>query len=152
MKYNYRSLALMVMSMLGFSSACDKVGDEPEMYGCPFAHYDVSGEVSDGEGNPVEGIRVAVEWNDANGVEECSLKDTVYTDSNGAFKSRISGFPIQPEILDVVFEDVDGEENGSFEESSVEVTEIRHDEGDGTIMFSNGTYSAEVNVSLKNKE
>lgn len=121
MKYNYRSLAAMLLSMLGFSTACDKAGniiDDVEMYGCPSADYEVSGEVTDEDGNPIKGIRVAVDWTE--GVDDYNLrhKDTVYTNSSGVYESRLDRYlAIKPESLSLVFEDVDGEDNGTFEKS-----------------------------------
>lgn len=111
----------MLLSMLGFSTACDKAGniiDDVEMYGCPSADYEVSGEVTDEDGNPIKGIRVAVDWTE--GVDDYNLrhKDIVYTNSSGVYESRLDRYlAIKPESLSLVFEDVDGEDNGTFEKS-----------------------------------
>ena len=133
--------------LLGFS-ACSKDtvdGEEPLCeYGSPYANYRVMGEVSDEEGNPLEGIRVIVEKNS-------HMADTVYTDTKGVFQTEninSVGFYIH----DVAFDDVDGEAGGGeFESAQIPIEDFESkkiEEGEG---WYNGEYELSTKVQMKKK-
>ena len=133
--------------LLGFS-ACSKDtvdgGGIMAEYGSPSVDYRVIGEVSDEEGNPLEGIRVIVEKNS-------HMADTVYTDAKGAFQTEninSVGFYIH----DVAFDDVDGEAGGGeFESAKVPIKDFERKkikEGEG---WYNGEYELSTKVQMKKK-
>lgn len=75
-------------------------------YGVPEAEYHAefgaTGRVVDPEGNAIEGIEVSIE------------RSTTTTDYNGWFF-------VDGESPEVLFHDVDGEDNGSFDERMVQL-------------------------------
>ena len=82
------------------------------MYGTPSADFEVGGTVEDEAGNPVEGIRAIVKYK-RNMPESEWNGDTLYTDDKGRYYRDLGSlFPGSCDELKVVFEDIDGEENG----------------------------------------
>lgn len=153
MKYNYISFAAMILSLLGFSTSCDKIGEVIGgglcMYGCPNADYEVSGAVSDEEGNPVEGIRVAIEWDRGDSYQQ---RDTLFTDEKGEYLMKMHQDAFFQKVT-AEFEDVDGEANGSFESASGEVEKPDFGYSDkGKDEWYIGTYSARIDKTLKKKK
>lgn len=118
-----RELRLLLISLLGFPTACDseKNNDYPCMYGTPIIDFTVSGTVTDAAGAPIPGIEVT----SGNG------KSTL-TDADGRYDVAGYGFPRSGKVF---FKDIDGEENGGLfkkQELDVEFTEEeRTREGDG---------------------
>ena len=148
MKTNiYRTFAAAILGLLGFAS-CEKAGEEPtlQMYGMPYAQFKALGSVSDETGNPVEGIRVAIRQTLQDTHEY--LDDTVYTDSKGAYllEREIYG---KTDSARIVFEDVDGPENGGeFEqtEAKPEVVMTKRESG-----WFRGNFEVKADVVLKKK-
>lgn len=119
-----RELRLLLISLLGFPTACDseKNNDYPCMYGTPpVIDFTVSGTVTDAAGTPIPGIEVTPE----NG------KSTL-TDADGRYDVTGLG-DAQSGII--FFKDIDGEENGGlFKEHRLDVEfteEDRTHEGNG---------------------
>ena len=105
-----------LLALLGFGS-CDKIGADE--YGSPYLEYQVKGQVTDKEGNPIEGIRVTFE----------TSPDTLYTDADGHFESEDgAGYG------KIKFEDIDGPAHGSFlpDSAALETFERKQlEQGDG---------------------
>ena len=124
------------------------------MYGTPYAHYELKGKVTDESGKPVEGIRVAAKYTQKNNGQydyTNIVKDTVYTDNNGSYKSLVSDFPMDCDV-EVKFEDVDGELNGEFEEKTVTTDIMTFDvDKKGTGDWYKGAFSKKIDVQLKQK-
>lgn len=141
-----KTLLSGALVLLGFSACSkDEVGETPVEYGSPSADYRVIGEVSDEEGNPLEGIRVIVE-------KYPNMADTVYTDAKGVFQTEnihSGGFYIH----DVAFDDVDGEAGGGeFESVKVPIEDFERKkikEGEG---WYNGEYELSTKVQMKKKD
>ena len=105
----YGKILAILMAWLGFS--CDW-GDR-EKYGTPYAIYKAKGVVvSETDDKPIEGIRAVLktQQNATYGI------DTVYTDSKGAFSVKEGGLF---DKLYVELADVDGEKNGSFNDTII---------------------------------
>ncbi len=107
-------LFLSALALLGFGGCSDGEGgglfNEPDMYGVPLIDYRFMGEVTDADGNPIEGIEVKVSYNE----------DTVTTDSKGAFSTDFTSFT--DSFHRVTFTDVDGVDNGGeFSEQNIDV-------------------------------
>lgn len=101
-----------LLALLGFS-ACDENGGVME-YGSPTVDFQVKGQVTDAEGNPIEGIQVITKpaYGVYTDVTNGSWKkaDTTYTDAEGNFESSLlQNVAMEGKLL---FEDVDGEANG----------------------------------------
>lgn len=110
-------LSLLVM-LLGFGGCSDEKSNWVE-YGTPYATFKIKGKVVSEETRaPVKGIQVKVK-----GVVY-PLKGEVadvYTDDKGEFIASGSTIGAQEIDLDIIFSDVDGEENGSFSGRTVDL-------------------------------
>lgn len=120
-----------VLSMLGFTS-CDK--ESEDMYGTPYTEFEISGLVTDEDGNPLDKIRVMARTTLAyfNGQAICGnglsdVCDTAYTDVNGHYKlenNKVYGsWPST--ILNA--EDPDGVYDHSYESVDLKYTGKHHD-------------------------
>ena len=140
-----RSLSALLV-LLGFQ-ACDS--STTCEYGTPTVDYHVTGQVQDADGNPIKGIRVTMKgFNDFN---YGNKEDITYTDKDGRYKTQsVRSMFIQPE-MSVVFEDVDGPENGGeFTTESVKSDDMKQQQvkkGDGH--WYQGEYELTANKTLK---
>ena len=108
------ALTGILMSWLGFT-ACDWIigGTTLCEYGQPNANYKLVGAVKDKAGKPVKGIRVVFNPNDDNLYGPEYYRDTLYSDSEGRFSADLKyDWPSDLNNAVVVFDDIDGEENG----------------------------------------
>lgn len=100
------------LSILGFTIpmfGCDA----PEMYGTPWADYEVKGKVLDADGDPIKGIKVSLIEDQYNSQSTQSLE-------NGTFKVSLGTIPFDK--LKLTAQDIDGAENGGeFEEKTLEL-------------------------------
>ena len=117
-----------------------------QMYGMPYAEFKALGTVKNEAGKPVEGIRVAVRQT-LRGQSEY-VDDTVYTDSKGAYLLSRQAFS-GPDYVRIVFEDVDGAENGG-EFEHTEANPAINQTKDGSGWF-NGAYEVKADVVMKKK-
>ena len=145
-----------MLGLLGFSS-CDRLGLFVCMYGEPHADFKALGTVSDESGKPIEGIRVAIRQHrhhantpdviyDQNDWYE---NDTLYTDDKGAYLLTRSIFEC-PDDVKIVFEDIDGEENGGEYTSAEATPEVtRTKKGDKS--WYGGAFEVQADVKLRKK-
>ena len=158
MKLNriWKFLASTALGLLGFSS-CEWLGIGVCMYGEPHADFKAIGTVTDNAGKPVEGIRVAVQqhrhYENSDSViydqNDWYDNDTIFTDSNGKYELVRSVFSA-PNRVTVVFEDIDGEENGGeFEKAEANPKVTQTKKGDKN--WYGGAFQAEADVRLKKK-
>lgn len=153
----YNALAATLLTLLGFSS-CGNHEDEdyPVLYGTPTSTFQVKGNVTDEAGNPIQGIQAKVELKYsgmANG------NKPTFTDSKGNYvleKGEMTGSPTSEKegIVKVIFEDVDGEENGgTFANDTVmgkNLTINKVEKGDGA--WNLGSFEITANAKLKKKQ
>ena len=141
--------------MLGFAG-CANSADAPCEYGMPSVDYRVTGEVKDESGKPLPGIQVIVKDEALLGKEGAKPYqryegDTIYTDSKGVFQSAMIVTSYLKE-QEVIFNDVDGKENGGeFESVKMSVDDLeskRIKKGDG---WHSGEYELKAKVQLKKK-
>jgi hypothetical protein len=120
---------------IGLITGCDGVvlfSGAPAMYGSPplVSGY-VTGDIDgDGKLEPVKGIKIT-------STTDASVEE--FTSENGSYSFR----PLRNEKYIITFEDVDGEDNGSFNTVQKEVQPIFYDNGWGG--------QVEVNVELEKK-
>ncbi|MBQ8047875.1 MAG: radical SAM-associated putative lipoprotein [Prevotella sp.] len=100
-------LSALLVSM-GFASCEDIIKSEDE-YGTPTVDYHIVGKVTGPEGNPIKGIRVTARgFYDFNGRTQLQT----FTDDEGKFATESIRDTWIDDGLRVVFEDVDGDDNG----------------------------------------
>ena len=143
-----RIIAALIFSLLGLGS-CKK--DYPCMYGTPSADYEVGGIVKDEAGNPVKGIRAIVKYK-RNVPEEMWNGDTLYTDDNGRYSRDLGSlFPGSCDDLKVIFEDIDGVENGGEFKSKTVAGQMKQvKKGDGS--WYSGAFEVTADAVLEKKE
>lgn len=131
------------------------------MYGVPTMDYMIRGQVKDADGRPVRNIRVNMLergmtvtagqlQGDPERVKEWLTKTETTTDQDGRFVVRNSGLPTT-EVRFLV-RDVDGEENGSFKDSMIEVP-VDSESIDKTNAggWNQGSFEKDVEVRLEAK-
>ena len=134
-----KTIGAAILSLLGFNS-CELIGSivAPVCeYGCPHAEFKIIGTVKDEAGNPIPGIQIKSEniWTD----------DTK-TAQDGSYSIASEGFP--SETIQLIFEDVDGEENGGkFKTLEAEAKLKQTQTGDGN--WDDGTYEGSLDVTLE---
>ena len=133
-----------LLALLGFGAvACDNGMHDQVEYGCPTMTFSLKARVIDEEGNPIAGIEV-------------QTKGHVYYSAN--FSDAEGNIDLTtgmwPNInIDVIFTDVDGEENGGeFETLELNISDkvVKVKEGDGG--WYQGDYAADlgdVTMTLK---
>lgn len=113
----YNMLLGALLGALGFSS-CNVLVDPFTIrceYGQPHANYKILGKVTDTAGKPIKNIRVVFQPHLSGTSDEVNSwnTDTLYTNDSGTFSKDVLKYN-WPDLTDarVVFEDIDGEENG----------------------------------------
>ena len=122
-----------LLGLLGFSS-CEflDIGGGMTMYGEPHADFQATGRVTDKSGKGIQGIRVAIRqhrhYDNRPGViydqNDWYDNDTLFTDASGRYELKTTVFE-KPHDVKIVFEDIDGEENGGSFKSQTATPEIR---------------------------
>ena len=151
MKVWVKSLIGTILALLGFHSCDSHIFDTRAEYGCPTAHFQFNGEVSDESGNPIPGIRIVVHPRGEQ--EEYAERDTLYTDKNGKAEQALRYTWPDTEGIEVKFEDIDGEENGSFKEKKLSgdaVSVKQTEKGEGH--WYEGAFTITAKAVLEKKE
>lgn len=128
-----------LLGLLGFSVvSCNHA---LEKYGCPYATYDIKGQVTDENNQPLKDIQVVVQQ-----------YDTVYTDVEGLFKAQ-GDLWVFKDSMTVAATDIDGEANGGdFEPQIKTITYSSSDLQGGDGSWNEGTLTKEINFTLKKKD
>ena len=99
-----KKINILLGGLIALISGCstqNKVAKNNEvfaLYGVPYATYEVSGKVTDGDNTPLEGAKVLVK-----GYKNQVIGDTIVTNKEGEFMLNKSAFPTET-INIVVFE------------------------------------------------
>ena len=103
----YNKLIALLLSLLGFTTACIIGGKE---YGTPHADFIVRGKVvSEIDSRPIKNIRVIMR--DSTSIY---YRDSINTDLNGIYTLKVTGFPLSKNF-NIDLKDIDGTENGEFQ-------------------------------------
>lgn len=100
----------LAASLMVLASACTQEEGVDAEAPIPF----VNGTVTDMDGNPIEHIKIVLEW------QENEFIDEVYSTSEGRFRSEEHMASEGPTRLKVTLEDIDGESNGGLFETYTE--------------------------------
>lgn len=138
-------LLVSIGGLLGISLAgCEKIIEPACEYGCPEAKYHVKGTVINDKGQPIEGIGVGKRYlyHDENNEPVFSYRDT--TDADGNYSVDNYSFPGEPFPLQ--FCDIDGDQNGSYNDTivSVKTEDVHLTGGDGHWYEGEGTVTQNV--------
>ena len=129
------------------------------VYGVPTVDFAVKGRVVDANGKPVKGLRVTLINSD---IDPDNLPDTPHwkeqmarvsdtTDAEGNFNVRTTDRPW--EKVRVLVTDIDGKENGNFEQQLLDVEFGEPVQGNKPVSSWNlGEKNAEVTVKMKDKK
>jgi putative lipoprotein (rSAM/lipoprotein system) len=132
-----------LLFVLGFSAACSEVACEygaPVEYGAPHATFIVKGHVKSSQSeDPIPAIRIIMGY------------DTSYTDQNGNYQAENNAFPTDQSFL-LEFSDVDGPQNGLYEnlDTTVEFTDPQFTDGNGE--WDSGKTEKELEIRLRQQE
>ena len=142
----------VLLAVFGFSAvatSCVKYG-MPTEYGMPHADFFLDGKIVSEETNePIRNLKVR--WNNKNYYyNENGLPiDSVFTNENGDFSfNRLSEFAMREYSIDI--QDVDGGENGAFNDTTINVT-INQNEFQGGKSWYEGEYHKSFDIKLKPK-
>lgn len=142
-----------ILFLLGFG--CDKegfgIGGGYCMYGQPHADYKLIGDVKGQDGKPIQGIRVVFTPDPASHPYN---NDTLYTDAKGHFQSdRLKyDFP-NVQKANVIFEDVDGADNGSFKTKTLQVSDLKVSQtAKGSGSWDEGKYTIQADAKLEKED
>ncbi|MBQ5679352.1 MAG: radical SAM-associated putative lipoprotein [Rikenellaceae bacterium] len=134
------------LSIIGFTLPV--MGCVPVMYGSPSTTYEVKGKVLDNKGNPINGIKIALE-DDATDPNPYQIAESQSLE-NGDYKIRNTIFPRSKLYLSV--EDIDGAENGGeFEEQTIELDFSKVEATGDKDAWHNGTKSIEKYIVMQEK-
>lgn len=151
-------LLAALLTLLGFSKCT-----EPEVeYGVPNADYTVKGTVVDkADAKPIKGIRVGFVRVYSEPVLMYGVMPTPYrsfkadtTDVEGAYKlsDKFMLGDVQDNILPVYIQDVDGAENGFYNDTVLNVDFENVKATGKTKNWYAGEYSVDLNVELTKKK
>lgn len=134
------------LSIIGFTLPV--VGCVPVMYGSPSTTYEVKGKVLDNKGNPINGIKIALQ-DDATDPNPYEIAESQSLE-NGDYKIRNTTFPRSKLYLSV--EDIDGAANGGeFEEQTIELDFSKVEAKGDKDAWYEGTKSLEQDIVLEEK-
>jgi putative lipoprotein (rSAM/lipoprotein system) len=114
---NFSAILIAVLALFGFTS-CDRMRGGLDMYGTPTANFKVKGAVvSAVDKEPIEGIQVKLIKKQIVDGEERILfqSESVTTDAKGSFEFT----EIPQTTFEAHFSDIDGAENGLFENKAI---------------------------------
>ena len=147
MKIKYYKLRHWLLAtaagLLGLNVGCERVIQCE--YGCPEADYEVKGRVTTQGDVPIEGIEVSL-----NSYYADTSADT--SDADGRYDLSYRGFPPMGDERDTVkvtFADIDGEANGHYADTTVQVVFHRSDLQGGDGHWYEGRATKEVDVKLR---
>jgi putative lipoprotein (rSAM/lipoprotein system) len=154
----FNLLLASLLALFGFSNCNSEVVE----YGVPNADYTVKGSVvNKADNKPIKGIRVGFSRVYPEPVLMYGVMPQPYrsikadsTDSSGAYKlsDNFSVGEIQDNILPVYVQDIDGAENGAFNDTILNVDFENVKKTGKSSNWYEGEYSVDVKVELTKKK
>lgn len=155
-RHFYEIIAGAILSFLGFTS-CEIIGPDmygpaPAEYGMPHATFKLMGNVTaEDSGNPIEAIKVKFRQR-LNDDDEYAREIETASDKDGKVNTSFTEWT-DAEIIELTFEDVDGEENGGFfapdtlRKKDLKIEFVEDKESN----WHQGTYTISFDAKLKKK-
>lgn len=139
-------LLVSLGGLLGVSVGCTTISCE---YGVPEGTYHVKGTVTNTKGTPIEGIEVATAYETADGYVMPEHSGLVTTGPDGRYEVNIYGMP--DHATHFGFRDIDGEQNGSYRDTIVEVSAPRSAFHGGDGDWNYGTVEITKDITLNER-
>lgn len=136
----YNKLITMLLSIMGFSTACEVIGGARVEYGTPHATFLVKGNISSASSNkPIPQIKVIMGY------------DTTYTDNEGNYMAKMVDFPTDQSYIIELF-DVDGTQHGEFADTNATIDFIDPEFSGGDGNWNSGQTEKELEIKMKPKK
>ena len=136
----------VLLTVLGFSVAatsCARI-----MYGSPHADYFIDGKIVSEETNePIKDLKVRF-FEKMSDEREHSF-DSVFTNAEGSFE--FSRYQDLIRYYSIEVKDIDGEENGAFNDTTINVTINQNEFQGGDGSWYDGVYRKNFDIKLKPK-
>jgi putative lipoprotein (rSAM/lipoprotein system) len=147
------SLIVLLISLLGFSTACSK--DETRMYGSPMYGYSINGNINSSVDNhSIQDIKMEMYLiPEIGGQAEEQLCGSARSDLKGRYRLNDYRYSFKSDRAYLVrFTDADGPLNGEFQslDTTVVFQDVKFTGGDGE--WDRGTAEKELYIKLKPKE
>lgn len=139
-------LIKILLPILGVATVDSCIGRVE--YGCPYADFHATGNVSDEDDKAIQGIRVVVSAENPGNYTGEPITDTVWTNHSGNYYSNFEEFAYVKKVT-LEFEDIDGPENGGeFQKVEIEVPVTQYKDGEG---WYNGGFKSSADVTMLKK-
>lgn len=150
---SFNSLIALLISLLGFSTACSR--DEARMYGSPMYGYSINGNVNSSVDNhSIQDIKMEMYLiPEIGGQPQEQLCGSARSDLTGRYRlNDYNNFFRSNHAYLVRFTDVDGALNGEYQplDTTVIFQDVKFTGGDGEWYM--GTAEKELYIKLKPKE
>ena len=153
MRIKYLKLKNWLLVTLGGLLGVSLAGCESDPiaceYGCPEGTYHVKGTVVNSKGEPVEGIVVVDAYDSGNDEYVMGYGALDTTGPDGRYDVSVSGMPDWPSP--VGFRDVDGEQNGAYNDTVIPVSAPASAFHGGDGNWNEGSANIDLNVTLTEK-
>ncbi len=146
----YNIVLAALLSFVGYGCSDDS---GTAMYGSPSANYQVSGTVTDENGNPIEGIKASLSFIKEQEGEIVAGEDisAVLTDASGKFSLGTPVMDLGLNGVKLVVKDIDGEEHGGTFKDGINDIEFMNAKlvtpGDGS--WYSGTIAIKQDVKME---
>lgn len=151
---SWNSLILLLISLLGFSTAC-KEEDEARMYGSPHAYFTIAGEIKSSETQmPIPDIIIEMrhKTNVGEGYTATRLVDANFSNASGGFDVSEMSTSKEDRTYQVKFTDTDGRINGEYESLDTMIVFQDPQFINGDDSFYLGSVKKELQIHLKPKK
>lgn len=149
LRYKLNTWLSALLALFGFT-AFDSCA---AMYGVPTVRYDVSGKVTDDKGNPIEGIEVEVRLKRDHEIKSLhaptasvrngnGVDNKVLTDEKGRYSHTVRDDDFYEHVLQIGFTDIDGEQNGAYQNDTVRFNKLPRESEDGWVTGGTIEYNA----------
>ncbi len=135
-------------------------GNMAVMYGVPQMDFQVKGRVTDTQGKPIKGMQVILVNQSVDISPEYLQEDNPYvqdyirtasdtTDAEGRFEAHTRDVPVETQR--VLVRDIDGDQNGRYEDQVIEVRFTPEDQTEPGQKWYQGQRTKEMNITVQKK-
>ena len=149
----YNALLASLLALLGFDS-CSKETETPDEYGAPYAEYQIRGNVTDEDGQPIPGIKARLghlyDDNDLGQIQVMPYPvDSAETNAKGELQIDA---PVYGPDMSMVLTDEDGDLNGGeFLSDTIALSDMKKEQVEEGKGWYQGKYKVSFTRQLKKK-